>query len=239
MKKMCAAVLGVLMLGATCSFAQALPEQKSYYPTSPSREEKPAPYLNDSYIQFMPKKQAARPTQQEKDKFNKAEAKMIMERKAAERQAAEEARRAREKEFEEGLDGNKKLIARYKWVLNKDYGMAKYYPDGATIYKHYNSHLPRKWEDARPQSVLYRSNLPLVIVRYGEEMKSGKKHSLRPLFPYRRVYLVYDMNGNKLFAQSIGAIEEEEGTGTFRSEDVAAKDFWSQRVSKHVPSKKK
>lgn len=114
MKRICTVVLSLLMLGVTCSFAQRLDKEPSL-PPIPSLQGKPAPYL-DGYEKFLPRKQAPNPTQEDRDNFNKAEARL-----RAEVAKAERAKRA---ELLKAVGGHKKLVplyedfqARYDWSV--------------------------------------------------------------------------------------------------------------------------
>ncbi len=102
MKRICTVVLGLLMLGVTCSFAQRLDKEPSL-PPIPSLEQKKPPYLSDDYRKF-----TAQKVWQEKQ-IQKA-----VEKAKAEREEEERKQAKKRKEVLEAVGGHKKLVPLYE-----------------------------------------------------------------------------------------------------------------------------
>ena len=118
MKRICTTVLGILMIGVTCSFAQRLPDKKDQYYTPqpiPSLQGKPAPLANELYPGQNSFRQEMIQRKAEKEKAKMRWGKMT-----------EQDRRERYARFKSFLNDNKKLIERYKWTLGSDWA-AQYF----------------------------------------------------------------------------------------------------------------
>ena len=173
MKRICTVVLSLLMLGVTCSFAQRLDKEPSL-PPIPSLQGKPAPYL-DGYEKFLPRKQAPNPTQEDRDNFNKAEARLRAEVAKAER-AEEELQQAKRKELLEAVGGHKKLVPLYEHfkALSRDWSV-DFSSNGVEFTDTPDVNIPPN---------IFKTTSPVLVV----QENFNKKHTI-----------VFDKNGKNIF----------------------------------------